>query len=55
MTATMAKVEAVKLSMQDNIQQALANCVTLERIEENAGKVGRRRHLGGIREPLVLK
>ena len=33
----MAKVESVKLQMQDNIQQALENCVKLEKIENDAG------------------
>lgn len=36
MAATMAKVDAVKLQMQDNIQQALENCVTLEKIENDS-------------------
>ena len=38
LTATMAKVDTVKLQMRDNIQQALENCVTLEKIENDAGQ-----------------
>lgn len=34
--ATQAKVEAVKLQMQDNLQVALENCVKLEKIEQDA-------------------
>ena len=31
-----AKVESVKLTMQENVEIALQNCVTLESIEEKA-------------------
>lgn len=34
--AVQAKVEAVKLQMQDNLQVALENCVKLEQIEQDA-------------------
>jgi vesicle-associated membrane protein 4 len=34
--STMAKVEAVKLQMQDNIQQSLENCIKLEKISADA-------------------
>ena len=33
---TMAKVDAVKLVMQENVEIALQNCVTLEHIEKQA-------------------
>jgi hypothetical protein len=36
-TSVNAKIDAVKLQMQDNIQQALDNCVKLEQIETSSG------------------
>jgi len=35
-TATMAKVEAVKMQMADNIQESLKNAVLMEKIEDDA-------------------
>jgi len=40
-----AKVETVKLQMEDNIRIALANCVTLETIEEHAQELQQQAHL----------
>ena len=36
LSSTLAKVDAVKLQMQDNIQQALENCLKLEKISKDA-------------------
>lgn len=38
LAAVMNKVDSVKLVLQENVQVALANCVTLENIEKAAGK-----------------
>jgi hypothetical protein len=37
-TSTLAKVDVLKMTMQDNIKQALENSVTLEKIEQDSGK-----------------
>ena len=37
LAAVMNKVDSVKLVLQENVQVALANCVTLENIEKAAG------------------
>jgi uncharacterized membrane protein YhaH (DUF805 family) len=37
LAAVLNKVESVKLVLQENVQVALANCVTLENIERAAG------------------
>lgn len=37
LAAVMNKVDSVKLVLQENVQVALANCVTLENIESAAG------------------
>lgn len=37
LAAVISKVESVKLVLQENVQVALANCVTLENIEKAAG------------------
>ena len=38
LAAVMNKVDSVKLVLQENVQVALANCVTLENIEKAAGR-----------------
>lgn len=38
LAAVISKVESVKLVLQENVQVALANCVTLENIEKAAGE-----------------
>jgi len=38
LAAVMIKVDSVKLVLQENVQAALANIVTLENIEKAAGK-----------------
>jgi hypothetical protein len=38
LAAVISKVESVKLVLQENVQVALANCVTLENIEKAAGR-----------------
>ena len=37
LAAVMNKVDSVKLVLQENVQVALANCVTLDNIEKAAG------------------
>ena len=37
LAALSKKVDAVKLTMQDNVDRALQNCVKLESIEKQAG------------------
>lgn len=37
-TATLAKVDAVKMQMADNIQESLKNAVLMEKIEDDASK-----------------
>lgn len=53
LAAVISKVESVKLVLQENVQVALANCVTLENIEKAAGTfvLGLQgRGGGGVRE-----
>lgn len=40
LAAVMNKVDSVKLVLQENVQVALANCVTLDNIEKAAGAWG---------------
>jgi hypothetical protein len=41
LAAVMNKVDSVKLVLQENVQVALANCVTLDNIEKAAGACAR--------------
>lgn len=55
LAAVMNKVDSVKLVLQENVQVALANCVTLENIEKAAGMyvggwVGVGMCLGGVKK-----
>lgn len=39
LSAVSRKIETVKVTMQENVSVALANCVKLETIEQAAGKI----------------
>ena len=49
----MAKIEAVKMTMQDNISQALSNCMTLEKIESDAADLQAKLHHQRMARPRV--